>query len=105
MPAANITLSELFMLIAYMSFPVWCVARAIQWMQLKKFTATPRLVFILVLSLIISFIITIVIWGGWTSNPMFLNIICIPAVVAEGFILLMTFLLKKSLLKKWAASS
>jgi hypothetical protein len=104
MPAANITLPELFMLIAYMSFPVWCIARAIQWMQLKKFVTTPRLVFILLVSLIVSFIITIVIWGGWPGNPMF-SIFCIPALVAEGFILLMTFLIKKSLLKKWAASS
>jgi hypothetical protein len=104
MPDHQISLAELFMLIAYMSFPVWCIARAIQWVQLKKFMTVPRLVLILLVSLIVSFIITIVIWGGWPGNPMF-SIICVPAVVAEGFILLMTFLVKKSLLKKWAASS
>ncbi|WP_345949469.1 hypothetical protein ABDD95_21735 [Mucilaginibacter sp. PAMB04274] len=99
MPQANISLPELLMLIAYMSFPVWCLARAIQWLQLKKFMAVPRLVLVLLVSLVISFIITIVIWGGWPGSPMF-SIICIPAVVAEGFVLLMTFLVKKSFLKK-----
>ncbi|WP_345954483.1 hypothetical protein [Mucilaginibacter sp. PAMB04168] len=99
MPQANISLPELLMLIAYMSFPVWCIARAIQWLQLKKFMAVPRLVLVLLVSLVISFIITIVIWGGWPGSPMF-SIICIPAVVAEGFVLLMTFLVKKSFLKK-----
>ena len=87
------------MLIAYMSFPVWCIARAIQWMQLKNLLTTPRLVLILLVSLIISFIITIVIWGGWPGSPMY-SIICVPALVAEGFILLMTFMYKKSLVKK-----
>ncbi len=99
MPAPNISLPELFMLIAYMSFPVWCIARAIQWMQLKNLLATPRLMLILLLSLVISFIITIVIWGGWPGSPMY-SIFCIPALVAEGFILLMTFMYKKSLVKK-----
>jgi Trk-type K+ transport system membrane component len=99
MPTSNISLPELFMLIAYMSFPVWCIARAIQWMQLKNLLTTPRLVLILLVSLIISFIITIVIWGGWPGSPMY-SIICVPALVAEGFILLMTFMYKKSLVKK-----
>jgi len=99
MPAQNISLPELFMLIAYISFPVWCIARAVQWVQLKNLVTVPRLVSILLVSLIISFIITIVIWGGWPGKPMY-SIICIPAVVAEGFVLLMTFLVKKSLLKK-----
>jgi hypothetical protein len=99
MPAPNISLSELFMLIAYMSFPVWCIARAIQWMQLKNLVTVPRLALILLVSLIISFIITIVIWGGWPGSPMY-SIICVPALVAEGFILLMTFMYKKSLVKK-----
>lgn len=99
MPAQNISLPELFMLIAYMSFPVWCIARAVQWVQLKNLVTVPRLVSILLVSLIISFIITIVIWGGWPGKPMY-SIICIPAVVAEGFVLLITFLVKKSLLKK-----
>lgn len=99
MPANNITLPELFMLIAYMSFPVWCIARAIQWIQLKNLFTMPRLVLILLVSLVISFIITIVIWGGWPGSPMY-SIVCVPALVAEGFILLMTFMVKKSLLKK-----
>lgn len=99
MPAQNITLPELFMLIAYLSFPVWCIARAIQWMQLKSLVALPRLILILLMSLVISFIITVVIWGGWPGKPMY-SIICVPAVVAEGFILLMTFFTKKALLKK-----
>jgi hypothetical protein len=99
MPTSNISLPELFMLIAYMSFPVWCIARAIQWMQLKNLLTVPRLVLILLVSLIISFIITIVIWGGWPGSPMY-SIICVPALVAEGFILLMTFMYKKSLVKK-----
>jgi hypothetical protein len=99
MPAPNISLPELFMLIAYMSFPVWCIARAIQWMQLKNLVTVPRLALILLVSLIISFIITIVIWGGWPGSPMY-SIICVPALVAEGFILLMTFMYKKSLVKK-----
>ena len=99
MPTSNISLPELFMLIAYMSFPVWCIARAIQWMQLKNLLTTPRLLLILLVSLIISFIITIVIWGGWPGSPMY-SIICVPALVAEGFILLMTFMYKKSLVKK-----
>jgi hypothetical protein len=99
MPAPNISLPELFMLIAYMSFPVWCIARAIQWMQLKNLVTVPRLALILLVSLIISFIITIVIWGGWPGSPMY-SIICVPTLVAEGFILLMTFMYKKSLVKK-----
>ena len=99
MPTSNISLPELFMLIAYMSFPVWCIARAIQWMQLKNLLTVPRLALILLVSLIISFIITIVIWGGWPGSPMY-SIICVPALVAEGFILLMTFMYKKSLVKK-----
>lgn len=99
MPTSNISLPELFMLIAYMSFPVWCIARAIQWIQLNKLVTVSRLVLTLLVSLIISFIITIVIWGGWPGNPMY-SIICVPTLVAEGFILLMTFMFKKSLLKK-----
>lgn len=100
----QITLPELFMLIAYLSFPVWCLARALQWMLLKPITTTSRRALLLVVSLVVSFIITIVIWGGWPGNPMF-SILSLPALAAEGFILLMTYLIKKNLLKKWRASS
>ncbi|MDT3403419.1 hypothetical protein [Mucilaginibacter terrae] len=96
----QISLPELFMLIAYLSFPVWCVARALQWMLLKPITTTARRVVILVVSLIISFIITIVIWGGWPGNPIIIGIISMPALCAEGFILLMTYLIKKNISKK-----
>jgi hypothetical protein len=95
----QINLPDLLLFIAYMSFPVWCIARAIQWMQLKNFVALPKLLLIMLVSLVISYIITIVIWGGWPGKPMF-SFICVPALVAEGFILLMTFMYKKSLVKK-----
>jgi hypothetical protein len=100
----QIALSDLFLLIAYLSFPVWCVARAIQWMQLKPVTNISKRILILAVSLLVSFIITVVIWGGWPGNPM-LSIISIPALCAEAIVLLMTILIKKSLLKKWRASS
>jgi hypothetical protein len=99
MPHKNISLPELLMLIAYLSFPVWCIARAIQWLMLSKVTAVPKRLVLLALSLIVSFIVTLVIWGGWPGNPMF-SILSLPALCAEGFILTMTFLIKKTSAKK-----
>jgi len=99
-----ISLPDLLLIVAYLSFPVWCIARLLQWLQLKKLITMPRLTLILLLSLLVSFIITIVIWGGWPGSPMF-GIFCMPAVCAEGFVLLMTFMAKKSMQKKWGASS
>jgi len=99
MAVNNITIQELFMLIAYLSFPVWCIARALQWMLLKGLLPTLKLVLALVVSLIVSFIITIVIWGDWPGDPM-ISIISAPALCAEAVVLLMTYLIKKNLSKK-----
>jgi hypothetical protein len=96
----DISLPELFMLVTYLSFPVFVVARAIQWLLLKPFFGIGRLVLILLVSLVISFISTLVIWGEYPGNPTFAGFICIPAVAAEGIVLLMTYYIKRSLLKK-----
>ncbi len=91
---------ELFMLIAYMSFPVFVIARVIQWLLLKPFFGKGRLVLILLVSLIIAFIFTLVLWGEYNGNPLFAGFFCIPAAAAEGIVLLMTYFIKRSLLKK-----
>ncbi|WP_158825293.1 hypothetical protein [Mucilaginibacter lacusdianchii] len=100
----QIALPDLFLLIAYLSFPVWCIARAVQWVQLKAVFGTSKRIMVLAASLLVSFILTIVIWGRWPGNPM-ISIISIPALCAEVIVWLMTFVIKKSLLKKWHASS
>ena len=99
MHPTNASLSELLIYIAYLSFPVWCIARMLQWLMLKNFMAMPKLVGALIVSLVVSFIVTIVLWGGWPGNPMY-SIIAAPALCAEGVVLMMTYLIKKNLIKK-----
>jgi hypothetical protein len=99
MPQQSISLPELLLLVAYLSFPVWCLARILQWLLLKNLLPAPRLIITLLVSILISFIITIVLWGGWPGKTMY-SIISAPALCAEGMVLLMTYFIKKSLIKK-----
>jgi hypothetical protein len=92
-------------MICYMSFPVWCLARIMQWIIFKKVLHTKKLIVLLVVSLILSFLITIVIWGGWSYGDPMVGIFCMPALFAETIVLLFTYLIKNTLLKKWASSS
>jgi hypothetical protein len=98
----HITFTELILVILYLGLPVFLLGRLIQWM---RFRYTLRISFtgiliIWIVSQLISLIFTVAIWSLFNSDPMF-HFICIPAVLAELFVLMLSIVLKKYIVK-WA---
>jgi|GEM_PF-4475662 len=98
----NITLTQLILIILNLGLPVFLLGRLIQWMRFRytlRISFTGILIIWLV-SQIISLIFTVAIWSLFSGNPM-VAFICIPAVLAELFVLMLSLVLKKYIVK-WA---
>jgi hypothetical protein len=98
----DITLTQLILIILNLGLPVFLLGRLIQWMRFRytlRISFTGMLIIWLV-SQLISLIFTVAIWSLFNGNPM-VAFICIPALLAELFVLMLSLVLKKYIVK-WA---
>lgn len=76
---------------------VW-LGRLLQWILLRKRFPRKKVFYILVVSLVISYLLTLLAWFYWPQpeTPMW-SIFFLPAVVAETLILIGTFFIFKKI--------
>lgn len=87
---------QMLLLLLLMGVCTFWIGRMVQWLLLRKSLPRRKIFFILIFSLLLSYLLALLLWFYWPqpAEPMW-GIFFLPAVVAELLILLFTILIFK----------
>ncbi|MGI4021893.1 MAG: hypothetical protein ACRYFA_10340 [Janthinobacterium lividum] len=87
---------QMLMLLLLMGVCTFWIGRIMQWLLLRKNHPRKKIFFVLIFSLLVSYLLALLLWFYWPhpAEPMW-SIFFLPAVLAELLILLLTILIFK----------
>ncbi len=93
---ANMYYFQMLILLLMMSVCTFWIGRMIQWLLLRKSLPRKKMFFTLLISLLISYLLSLLAWFYWPQliEPMW-YIFFLPTVLAEVIILILTILIFK----------
>lgn len=93
---ANMYYFQMLILLLMMSVCTFWIGRMIQWLLLRKNLPRKKMFFTLLISLLISYLLSLLAWFYWPqlTEPMW-YIFFLPTVLAEVIILILTILIFK----------
>ena len=87
---------QMLMLLLLMGICTFWLGRLVQWLLLRKSHPQRKIFFILILSLLLSYLLALVFWFNWprSAEPMW-SIFFLPAATGELIILVITIVVFK----------